>query len=66
MENVYVFLPDGHEWEDMIIYLTEEDAIKASLAYRYARVEIFKKQPNGNGYTPTYAYYEKGKLTNAV
>lgn len=64
MEYVYVFLPDGHEWEDMIIYLTEEDAINASLAYKYARVEIFKKHPNCSGYTPTYAYYEHGKLVN--
>ena len=60
MEFVYVLLV-GSEWEDMIILLSEEDAINGSIKYPDARVEIFSKN-NNLGYTPTYNYYNNGKL----
>ena len=38
MDFVYLFI-DENNWEDMIIFLTEEDAIKESKKYPKARVE---------------------------
>jgi len=60
MDFVYL-LVNGGEWEDMVIILTEEEAIQASLKYNNRRVEIFMKS-NKLGYVPTYDYYENGKL----
>lgn len=61
---IYMLLPDGAEWEDMILFLNKEDAIEASKKYIKMRVEIFKKQKNKLGYQPTYFYYENGILIN--
>ena len=60
MYFVYL-LVNGGEWEDMVIILTEEEAIQASLNYKNSRVEIFMKSDK-LGYVPTYDYYENGKL----
>lgn len=62
MEYLYVLLNDTHtEWEDIVIFTTEEDAIDASNKYSNIRIEIFSK--NGlAGYFPTYNYYKNGKL----
>ena len=60
MENIYVLLY-GNEWEDLIIFLSKEDAIKESLNYRNSRVEVFSKNDK-SGYTPTYNYYENGEF----
>ena len=60
MDLVFVLL-GGIEWEDMIILLTEEDAINHSKKYPNTRVEIFSKN-NNSGYTPTYNYYKNGEL----
>ena len=57
---VYMLLPDGAEWEDIIIILDKTEAIKASIDYSKLRVEIFKK--NSFGYAPTYDYYKNGQL----
>ena len=51
MDFVFVLLR-GSEWEDIIILLTEEDAINQSKNYPNARVEIFSKN-NNLGFTPT-------------
>jgi hypothetical protein len=59
---IFMLLPDGAEWEDMILILNKEDAIAASIKYYKMRVEIFKKKENEVGYTPTYNYYKKGEL----
>ena len=40
MDVVYVFL-DINNWEDIIIFLSKEDAINESKKYPNARVEIF-------------------------
>jgi hypothetical protein len=60
MELIYVLL-NGHEWEDMIILLSKEEAIRESINYPNTRVEIFSKN-NTLGYTPTYNYYKNGEL----
>ena len=59
MDFVFAFLY-GTEWEDMIILLSEEDAISESIKHPNSRVEIFSKTKVG--YTPTYNYYKNGIL----
>ena len=60
MENIYVLLY-GNEWEDLIIFLSKEDAIKESLNYPNSTIQIFSKSDK-SGYTPTYNYYENGEF----
>ena len=60
MEYIYL-LVCGSEWEDIIVFLSEEDAIKASIENPNDRVEIFSKKENSTGYRPKYNYYENGK-----
>ena len=60
MDFVYLFF-DVNNWEDMIIFLSKEDAINESKKYPKARVEIFKIN-NEVGYTPTYNFYKNGEL----
>ena len=57
MKLVYLSI-NGDSWEDMIIFLTEEEAIQASFN---SRVEIFSKNTD-LGYLPTYNYYKNGEL----
>jgi len=66
MDFVYLFI-DENNWEDMIIFLTEEDAINESKKYPKARVEIFSIT-NKFGYRPTYNFYKNGELitTNTI
>lgn len=58
MDLIYVLLHGG-EWEDMIIFLSEEDGINESLKYPKSRVEVFSNTDN-SGYSPTYNYYQNG------
>ena len=60
MDFVYVFF-DVNNWEDMIIFLSKEDAINKSKECPNARVEIFSIT-NELGYTPTYNFYRNGEL----
>ena len=60
MNSVYLFIY-GCDWEDMIIILTEEEAIRASIKYSNSRIEIFSKNTDF-GYSPTYNYYKNGEL----
>jgi hypothetical protein len=60
MESVYVFLHENN-WEDIVIFLSKEDAIKESKKYPKARVEIFSITDE-SGYTPTYNFYRNGQL----
>ena len=46
----------------MVILLLKDDAINESIKHSKARVEIFSKKNDISGYTPTYNYYENGKL----
>jgi hypothetical protein len=60
MDFVYVLLFGG-EWEDAVIFLSKEDAIKQSIKYPKNRVEIFSKTDT-SGYNPTYNFYRNGPL----
>ena len=59
MEFVYVSVPDGAEWEDLTIYVTEEEGRAASIRHPCVRVEIFQRRPGG-GFVPTYHYFLNG------
>ena len=60
MNYVYLLI-GGNDWEEMIIILTKDEAIQASIKYPKIRIEIFSKNTD-IGYSPTYNYYENGKL----
>lgn len=60
MDFVYV-LVYGSEWEDIVILLSNEDAVNESINNPNARVEIFSKNEK-SGYKPTYNYYKNGEL----
>jgi hypothetical protein len=63
MKFIYVLI-NGNEWEDIIIFLLEEEAIQTSIKYSNSRIEIFSKSIHDVGYTPTYKYYKNGVLYN--
>ena len=60
MDYVYVFTVDGAEWEDLVIYLSLEEAIEKSKKFPKVRLDIYKKTPDG--YRPTYKFYLNGEL----
>ena len=64
MEHIYLFVVDGAEWEDIVVFLSEEEAIEKSKKYPKARLELFAKSVAG-GYRPTYNYYQNGVLVQA-
>ena len=57
MEFIYILI--AGQWEDMVVFLSEEDAIKESINQPHHRVEIFSK--NNNSYIPTYSFYKNGE-----
>jgi len=59
MQYIYV-MTCGSEWEDVVIYLTKEEAIHVSIQYPTIPIEIFAKNPDLTGYRPTYNYYRDG------
>jgi hypothetical protein len=63
MEFIYVFVVDGAEWEDIIVYLTKEEAIEKSKKCQKTRLEIFQKSEKG-GYRPHYQFYLNGELVD--
>lgn len=62
MDSFVYVLVNGNEWEDIVIFLSREEAISESVNNPNARVEIFSKENNKMGYTPTYNYYQNGIL----
>ena len=58
MDSIYLFVVDGAEWEDIIVFLSKEEAIEKSKKCPNVRLEIFTK--SSNGYRPTYNYYLDG------
>ena len=62
MEFVYLLL-DSSDWEDIIVFISKEEAIKASKNNPKCRVEIFSVN-NNNEYIPTYNYYKNGIYRN--
>ena len=62
MKYLYMLVNNTHhDWEDTIIFTTEQEAIDMSLKYSNIRIEIFQKNIFSN-YSPTYNYYKNGKL----
>ena len=61
--ELYVFTVDGAEWEDLVIYLSEEEAIAKSKKHPKVRLDIYKKTEDG--YRPSYRYYLNGELVDA-
>jgi hypothetical protein len=62
--RIYMLVADRAEWEDLVLFISEEDAIQASLQYKSRRVEIFEQKEGRPGFCPTYSYYKQGKLVN--
>lgn len=60
MDFVYAFV-FGSELEDIIIFISKEEAIKESINHPNHRVEIFTKTDTC-GYAPTYNYYKNGEF----
>jgi hypothetical protein len=60
MDFLYVFTVDGAEWEDLVIYLSKEEAIAKSKKFPKVRLDIYKKTEDG--YRPTYKFYLNGEL----
>jgi hypothetical protein len=64
MDFIYVFINGGGgEWEDMILFLSKEDAIQYSVQFPRGRVEIFCKIDTNGGFFPTYNFYQNGVYT---
>lgn len=60
MQYIYLFVVDGAEWEDIVVFLSKEEAIAKSKQCPHVRLEIFEKTPTG--YRPIYNYYLNGLL----
>ena len=63
--DVYVFTPDGAEWEDLVVFIDKEEALDFSRKWPKIRVEIFSKTDKA-GYRPSYNYYMNGELVETV
>jgi len=61
IDCIYVLAVDGAEWEDIVVYLSKEEALEKSKKMPNTRIEIFKKSSKG-GYRPMYDYYLNGNL----
>ena len=60
MNSVYLLIHNGDGgWEDIVVVLTDVEAIELSIRYPNARVEIFNVSKNGE-YIATYNYYKNG------
>jgi hypothetical protein len=59
--EVYLFVVDGAEWEDIVVYISKEAAIAKSLKHPKIRLEIFALEHDG-GYRPSYSYFLNGEL----
>ena len=59
MDYIYVLVYDNSDWEDILIFLSEEEAKEESIKHPNGRIEIFSKTDK-KGYTPTYNYYKNG------
>jgi hypothetical protein len=58
-----MFTLDGAEWEDLVIYLSRDEAIAKSKKHPKVRLDIFKK--SDDGYRPTYTYFLNGEFVDA-
>ena len=60
MNYIFVLLDDKFEWEDMVIFIDDDEARTESIRKPDHRVEIFSKTKTG--YKPTGCYYKNGNL----
>ena len=60
MDYIYVLVYNNTDWEDIVIFLSEEEAKEESIKDPKARIEVFTKTDK-KGYTPTYNYYKNGE-----
>ena len=58
MDYVYLLIVDCASWEDIVVFVSKEEAIEASRQNPNARVELF--YITTQGYRPTYDYYVNG------
>ena len=68
MDYIYVFIDDQGIWEedeDIIVFLSKEEALRASKRHPTVRIEVFAQSPKG-GYRPTYAYFLDGKYCKTI
>ena len=56
----FLYLLKGSNLEVRFIFLTKEEAIRASIRYPNNTVEIFRR--TDSGYLPTYDFYKNGSL----
>ena len=64
IEYLYVLVNKDFEWDDIVIFVSTEEAIEASIKYPKCRIEIFSKHKY-YGYTPTYKYLLNGEYIDA-
>jgi hypothetical protein len=70
MENrqLYLLLPDGAEWEDIIIYDNKEEALRVLRSHpshkERFRIEVFEKKEGALKFTPSYKTIFYNKDTN--
>lgn len=60
MNFLYASVCDQSCWEDLVLYDSEEEAIKASIENPNIRIEKFIR--NDKKFVPTYDYYKNGNL----
>jgi hypothetical protein len=59
--EVYLFVVDGAEWEDIVVYTSKDDAIAKSIKHPKIRLEVFTLGKDG-GYRPAYSHFLNGEL----
>lgn len=62
MDKLYILVGENFEWEDIVVFTDEVEAIDASIKHPDKRVEIFKR--TANGFQPSYLFYVRGVLTD--
>jgi len=60
MEKIFVLVKSS-EWEDIVIFLSQEEAIQSSIKFPRYHVEIFEKRNELPGFEPSYSYYKNGE-----
>ena len=59
----YVYLSIcGDSWEDIVVFLSKDEAKQESIRSPHVRIEIFEKKEKKLGYIPTYYYYKNGYI----
>jgi hypothetical protein len=63
-DNKYIYcaVQNQCEWEDIIIFTEEIEAVEYSKEHQHVRLEIFIQTAESKGYVPTYNYYKNGVL----